>query len=238
MSKLVNIWAIVPAAGIGQRMGTSKPKQYMDINKKPVLAHTLDTICQLPQISKVVIPLHPEDHYWHELMHLPYNNFVTITGGTARQDSVLNALAYLENKANPQDFILVHDAVRPCVSVANMSELLAQIISHPVGGLWGVPVRDTLKQVDAAGQVMHTVSREHLWQAQTPQIFRFELLYLALKKAKHDNINLTDEASAIEYLGYHPKMVQGSYANIKITWPEDLISASLWFKQLENRACE
>jgi 2-C-methyl-D-erythritol 4-phosphate cytidylyltransferase len=117
--------------------------------------------------------------------------------------------------------------------VAGIGELFTQIMDHPVGGLWGVPVRDTLKQVDALGNIVLTISRDQLWHAQTPQIFRFELLYQALLKASHDKIDITDEASSLEHLGYHPKMVQGSYANIKITWPEDLISAEHWLKQHE-----
>jgi 2-C-methyl-D-erythritol 4-phosphate cytidylyltransferase len=228
-----NIWAIVPAAGIGQRMGTTLPKQYVSVENKPILAHTLDVICQIPNIRQVIIPLHPHDHYWQQLMHVPYDNYMTVTGGVLRDESVLNALHAIKNKANPQDWVLVHDAVRPCITVQGIHELLTHIADHPVGGLWGVPVRDTLKQVDASGNVIKTIAREALWHAQTPQIFRFELLYLALLQAKRDNINITDEASAIEHLGYHPQMVQGSYTNIKITWPEDLISAAHWFRQHE-----
>jgi 2-C-methyl-D-erythritol 4-phosphate cytidylyltransferase len=227
------IWAIVPAAGIGQRMGRRLPKQYVSIENKPILTHTLETICQVPNILQVIIPLHPDDQYWQQLIHLPYKNFVTVIGADIRYQSVLNALEYIKNAAQPQDWVLVHDAVRPCVTQAGISELLAHLIDHPVGGLWGVPVRDTLKLVDKTGAVLKTIARDQLWHAQTPQIFRFELLYQALMKAKHDKIDITDEASAIEHLGYHPLMVQGSYGNIKITWPEDLISAAHWFKQHE-----
>ncbi len=228
-----NIWAIVPAAGIGQRMSGVLPKQYIEVNGKPILAHTLDVICQIPHVKKVIIPLHPNDHYWSSLIDLPYDNVMTVTGGELRNDSVLNALTAIKNNAQAQDWVLVHDAVRPCITVNDICELLMQIADHPVGGLWGVPVRDTLKQVDANQNVEKTVPRECLWHAQTPQIFRFELLYQALQKTKDDKINITDDASAIEYLGYHPKMVQGNYTNIKITWPEDLIMAAHWFKHAE-----
>jgi 2-C-methyl-D-erythritol 4-phosphate cytidylyltransferase len=228
-----NIWAIVPAAGIGQRMSGALPKQYLAVNDKPILAHTLDVICQIPNVKKVIIPLHPDDHYWASLIDLPYDNVMTVMGGELRNDSVLNALTAIKNNAEPHDWVLVHDAVRPCVTVQDISELLAEINDHPVGGLWGVPVRDTLKQVDEHQNVEKTIDREFLWHAQTPQIFRFELLYQALQKTKYDKINITDDASAIEYLGYHPKMVQGNYTNIKITWPEDLIMAAHWFKHIE-----
>lgn len=234
MNKIPNdIWAIVPAAGIGQRMGNTLPKQYLSIENKPILAHTLNTICQVPNIRQVIIPLHPQDHYWPALIHLPYENYVTVMGADLRYQSVLNALEFIKDVAQPQDWVLVHDAVRPCITVDGISELIAQIADHPVGGLWGVPVRDTLKQVAASNAVLQTISRDQLWHAQTPQIFRFELLYRALMQAKHDKIDITDDASSIELLGYHPQMVQGSYANIKITWPEDLISAAHWLQQQE-----
>lgn len=230
---MVNNWAIVPAAGIGQRMNSAMPKQYVKINQKPILAHTLDVICQIPNIKKVIVPLNPNDDYWQKLMHLPYSNIQTVIGGELRNDSVMNALNAIKNHADPHDWVIVHDAVRPCITVQGIIELLKQIDTHPVGGLWGVPVRDTLKQVDIQCNVEKTIDRSSLWHAQTPQIFRFELLYQALQKVKQDNMIVTDDASAIEYLGYHPKMVQGSYTNIKMTWPEDLILAEHWFKQRE-----
>ncbi len=228
-----NIWAIVPAAGRGQRMGETLPKQYLSINNKPILAHTLDVICKIPNIQQVIIPIHPQDNYWQSMIHLPYDNYVTVMGGDLRDESVLKALSYIKDRANPKDWVLIHDAVRPCITVDSICKLLATLAENPVGGLWGVPVRDTIKQVDTHNNVIKTIAREQLWQAQTPQIFRFELLYLALLQAKRDNIILTDDASAIEYLGYHPQMVQGSYANIKITWPEDLKTAGDWLKQHE-----
>jgi 2-C-methyl-D-erythritol 4-phosphate cytidylyltransferase len=222
--KLTNkLWAIVPAAGIGQRMSSTLPKQYANMHNKPILTHTLEVICRIPNVEQVVIPLHPNDIYWKSLIHLPYDNFTTITGGDLRSDSVFNALLHLKkNQAQANDWVLVHDAVRPYITVAGITELLNELADHPVGGLWGVPVRDTLKEVDSANHIVKTIDRNVLWHAQTPQIFRFELLYQALLQAQHDKINITDEASAIEHLGYHPKMVQGSYSNIKITWPEDL----------------
>lgn len=229
--KLSNkLWAIVPAAGIGQRMGSTLPKQYININDKPILTHTLDVICQIPHLKKVIVPLHPHDHYFSSLIHLPYQNIVRVFGGDARNDSVLNALDAIVNEAKEQDWVLVHDAVRPCISVADIMQLLTEISDHPVGGLWGVPVRDTLKQVDLEYNIEKTVPRESLWHAQTPQIFRYGLLKQALEKVAQDKLNITDDANAIEYLGYHPKMVQGSYSNIKMTWPEDLMLAAHWFK--------
>ncbi|MGA2654737.1 MAG: 2-C-methyl-D-erythritol 4-phosphate cytidylyltransferase [Gammaproteobacteria bacterium] len=227
-----NLWAIVPAAGIGQRMGATLPKQYVNVNHKPILAHTLDVICQIPHLKKVIVALHPEDHYWSKLIS-PYDKIMTVIGGEVRNDSVLNALNAIKNEADAQDWVLVHDAVRPCITVDAICKLLAEIHDHPVGGLWGVPVRDTLKQVDNQHNVEKTIPREFLWHAQTPQIFRFGLLYKALQTVKQDNINITDDANAIEYLGYHPKMVRGSYTNIKMTWPEDLILAEHWFKHVE-----
>lgn len=230
------LWAIVPAAGIGNRMNHALPKQYLPIHQKPILAHTLSVICQMPQLHQVIIPLHPRDQYWQRLIQLPFNNIVTVAGGQLRDDSVMNALEYIKKEAKPQDWVLVHDAVRPCVTIKGLTALFTQIQNDHIGGLWGVPVRDTLKKVDE-GKARTTVSRADLWHAQTPQIFRFEPLYQSLLQAKHDKIEITDEASAIEHAGYHPKMVRGSYDNIKITWPEDLISAALWL-QYQESACE
>ncbi|HLF66526.1 MAG TPA: 2-C-methyl-D-erythritol 4-phosphate cytidylyltransferase [Gammaproteobacteria bacterium] len=229
MSKHAKVWAIVPAAGIGQRMGQERPKQYLMIQGKPILAHTLARLAQVPDFEQIIIALHPEDTYWQSL-DITDPRIQTVIGGTLRFESVLNALKHLESQAQPSDWILVHDAVRPCITAPRVMQLLAEIKTDPVGGLWGVPVRDTLKQVDNEGRVLHTVPREILWHALTPQIFRFELLYRALQKAKADHIVLTDEASAIEYLGYHPKMVQGDYSNIKITWPEDLAAAAYYLQ--------
>lgn len=230
MSANPKVFAIVPAAGVGQRMGQSVPKQYLSLNGRPILAHTLDVICQVPAIKQVIVPLHPADPYWTTL-NLPYSHLHTVTGGEMRFQSVLNALTYLANWAEPHDWILVHDAVRPCITVQGISTLLTEIFTHPVGGLWGVPVRDTLKQVDAQQNIVKTVARESLWHALTPQIFRFNLLFEALQQALHNDLEITDEASAIEQLGYHPKMVLGSYANIKITWPEDVQNAIFWLQQ-------
>jgi 2-C-methyl-D-erythritol 4-phosphate cytidylyltransferase len=238
LKERVKIWAIVPAAGIGQRMQSDLPKQYLPLNGKPILAWTLDAICRVPEIFQVIVPLHPEDIYWQQQIHLTYPHLQTVTGGKLRFESVQNALDFIKPKADANDWVLVHDAVRPCITPREISELLANIVMHPVGGLWGVPVRDTLKKVDETQQVIKTVSRDDLWHALTPQIFRFGMLQEALFTAKRDNIMITDEAGAIEHLGYHPQMVRGSYANIKITYPEDLRSASLWISQMEQAVCE
>ncbi len=225
------IWAVVPAAGFGLRMGLKVPKQYLPLQGTPILAHTLAVLTQIPDFEQIIVALHPEDPYWSALT-ITDPRILTVEGGVLRFESVCNALSHIKDRAKPTDWVLVHDAVRPCMTAAQVMELMAQLKGDPVGGLWGVPVRDTLKQVDNEGRVVTTVPREHLWHALTPQLFRFELLYRALLKAKADNKVLTDEASAIEYLGHHPKMVQGHYSNIKITWPEDLATAAFY---LENK---
>ena len=230
------VWAIIPAAGLGQRMNSERPKQYILINDEPILAHTLHAICQVPQVEQVVVALHPDDQYWPTQINLSYTNITTTQGGEFRAQSVLNAIQLLSAQANAQDWLLVHDAVRPCITAKTINAMLIQLEDHPIGGLLGVPVRDTLKAVDAQGNTTQTVSRAGLWHALTPQVFRFGLLQAALTTLIEDDFEITDDASAIEKMGHSPKMIQGSYDNIKITWPEDLATASAWLQQHQEMA--
>ncbi|MES9972555.1 MAG: 2-C-methyl-D-erythritol 4-phosphate cytidylyltransferase [Candidatus Thiodiazotropha sp.] len=222
MSNRMRCWAIVPAAGVGQRMGSAIPKQYLNLAGRRVIDHTLDRLLSHPGIEGVYLVLSPADELWQECDHADDPRIVRVEGGEERCHSVLNALESLQQQAAADDWVLVHDAARPCLCRSDLDNLIETLLDHPVGGLLGVPVRDTLKVVDSEGGVERTVSREGLWHALTPQMFRLGPLYQALEKAIADGALVTDDASAMELAGYHPLMVEGDAGNIKITRPEDL----------------
>lgn len=226
-------WMIVPAAGIGARMGANVPKQYLSLGDKTLLEQTLERLLQLPFIESLLLALHPEDSYWHALALSQDTRIQVVTGGNERSESVLNALNSLVPAAAENDWVLVHDAARPCISLSSIQNLCLQLHDHPVGGILGVPVSDTVKFVSSEETIQHTVDRSQLWQAQTPQMFRFGLLRSCLMRAVREDKALTDEASALEAYGYTPLMVHGRSDNIKITRPEDLLLAQ-WILQRQH----
>lgn len=218
-------WAIIPAAGTGVRIKADKPKQYITIAGQTLLERVVNLFSAHPQIEKVVVVLHAKDHWWPELKLLHAEKVLTAIGGKERVHSVLLGLDFLKDFADPNDFVLVHDAARPCLQSSDISRLLAELKDHPVGGLLGLPVVDTLKEVDADGFVEKTVSRDHLWHAQTPQCIRYGILKSSIEKALLHNGIVTDESSAVEQAGYKPKMIAGDRNNMKITYPEDVAFA-------------
>jgi len=222
MSKKHNYWAIIPAAGIGYRMGTIQPKQYLLLLGKPIIEHTLNRLASHEKINKVIVVLSPNDSHWSNIQIDQPNKIITTNGGNERCHSVLNGLHALKEHAKPDDWVLVHDAVRPCIQHQDIDKLIQQLSNHPVGGLLGVPVKDTLKRLDENGQVIETVDRKNAWHALTPQMFRFNKLQEALENAINNNHPITDEASAIQLLGSTPLMIEGDSTNIKITHPQDL----------------
>lgn len=224
-------WVIIPAAGIGQRMQSPIPKQYLKLGKKSVIEHTLDVFIKTPEIHRIIVALHSNDPYWATLDFSHTSKIETTQGGKQRADSVLHALRLIVCDAAPDDWVLVHDAVRPCLTPNVLRYLLTELQESAIGGLLGIPVSDTLKWVDNDNMVTTTVSREHLWCAQTPQMFRFHLLYDALQKVCEEKVAITDDASAIEWLGYQPKMVFGCSKNLKITHPSDLALAQYFIEE-------
>lgn len=215
-------WIIVPAAGLGKRMGASVAKQYLRINKKTILELTLDRLSLLEHIEKIILVLHPEDSSWKFLNTSGYQNVVTVDGGEERHHSVLNGLNYLREEADTDDWVLVHDAVRPCVAVSDIHSLMTNLPEDASGGLLACPVKETVKRGGGSDEVLATVDRSRLWLAATPQMFRFGVLCQALEAALEQGINVTDEASAVEALGHKVQLIQGRPDNIKITEPEDL----------------
>lgn len=228
------MWAIVPAAGIGARMLADRPKQYLYLDGKTVIEHTLHRLASHPRIVGVVVAIAEHDPYWQSL-DLPLNCPIhVVKGGTERADSVFNALQYLSTLNAKNPWVLVHDAARPCLRHQDINQMLMALMTHSVGGILGVPINDTVKRVDEQSEIADTVCRQGLWRASTPQMFRLQALKSALDNAKQQQLTVTDEASAMELVGLKPMMVEGHSDNIKITVPQDLALASL-FLQLQDR---
>lgn len=218
-----NFWAIIPAAGEGKRMQSDYPKQYLPLQGKAVLQHSLEALLALPQLEKVLVVIAPHDSYWPKIQaDLSHPKIITTLGGQERFNSVYQGLLALSAWAKPLDWVLVHDAVRPWIKTATISAMIEMLQAEEVGGLLGYPCRDTLKRCDEHGQVRATVDRQGVWLAQTPQMFRYHDLCQALQHVITKKIPITDEASAIELLGKVPRMILGQQDNIKITYPEDL----------------
>jgi len=221
-------FALVPAAGIGARMAegldSAVPKQYLPLAGSPMIHHALRTLCASPQIERVFVVLSPQDTQWAQHAHGFSNNKLAMLycGGTTRAESVHNGLNALAIFTAEHDWVLVHDAARPCLSLAHLDNLIEEVGNDPVGGILAVPVADTLKRAGADGRIEATVPREHLWQAQTPQMFRYGLLREALTSTHILSGLITDEASAIEAAGHHPKLIPSDSSNLKVTYPSDL----------------
>lgn len=223
-------WIVVPAAGVGARMGANCPKQYLSFCGKTVLEHTLERLLLVPDVAGIYLVLGENDGYWDQLPIAQHNRIRRVVGGAERCNSVLNALRQIREKANPNDWVLVHDAARPCIHLQSILQLIAQVKEHPIGGILGVPVSDTLKRVNDF-IIDSTLDRRVLWQAQTPQMFRLELLHDCLLRGLAEGKLITDESSALEAYGYQPLIVQGRSDNIKITRPEDLAIAAMLLQQ-------
>lgn len=218
-------YAIVPAAGTGARFGADKPKQYLDLLGRPLIFHTLAALTACPDIERVWVVLSPDDPYWprYDWSELGPKLETVRCGGATRAESVNNGLQAAAMVAADDDWVLVHDAARPCISNTMLAALFDQLADDPVGGILAVPVADTLKRADAEQRVAATEPREGLWQAQTPQMFRYGRLVDALAKCR----DVTDEAGAIEAMGCKPKLVKGDSTNLKVTFPADLALAAM-----------
>lgn len=232
-----SVWVIIPAAGVGKRMKSDKPKQYLEINHRTIIEHTLARFNQHPKVSGVIVALSSEDEYWNDLK-IDHSDkpLYTVEGGEERSDTVMNALEYLlvVEKLAEDSWVMVHDAARPCVSDEDINALLAIRESDCVGGILATPVRDTMKrsQPDSL-HISKTEDRDDLWHALTPQMFRLGELNQALQHCLDKFINISDESSAMEAIGKNPLMVEGSGTNFKITHPEDLQFASMLLRQGE-----
>ncbi|VXC69843.1 4-diphosphocytidyl-2C-methyl-D-erythritol synthase [Pseudomonas sp. 8Z] len=216
-------WLVIPAAGIGARMAADRPKQYLEVAGRCILEHSLDCFLDHPDLLGVVVCLAEDDPFWPALASAANPLIHRANGGRERADSVLAGLQALQQAgADEADWVLVHDAARPNLARSDLDCLLDVLATDPVGGLLAVPARDTLKQADAAGRVVQTVDRAVIWQAYTPQMFRLGALRQALGDALAVGAAITDEASAIEWAGLAPRLVEGRADNLKVTRPEDL----------------
>ena len=229
-------WAVVPAAGIGLRMGGETPKQYLPLLGRPIIAHTLARLCNHPRLSGVVVALAADDRWWPEMRTAFDRAPMVVAGGNERQDSVLSGLDALSEHACALDWVLVHDAVRPCLRDEDIDRLIDTLVADEVGGLLAIPVKDTMKRSDSDKRVRETVSRESLWHAQTPQMFRLGALRDAMRLCVDEDRNVTDEAQAMELIGARPRLVEGHEENIKITRSEDLELAAMFLRQRGERS--
>ncbi len=226
--------ALIPAAGTGSRLGAALPKQYLEIAGRPLLYHALLALAQHPRIEQVFVVLAQGDdrfarYDWRELGE---RIMPLYCGGETRAASVFNGLLAARDTIAGSDWVLVHDAARPCLGREELDRLLGELEEDDTGGLLAVPVADTLKRANRELRVAATEPRDNLWLAQTPQMFRYRLLIEALRAA--DPARVTDEASAIEGLGLKPRLVMGDTRNIKVTFPEDLAMAELILRERER----
>jgi len=224
------VFAIVPAAGQGTRIGDAVPKQYLPIGGKPLMFHSVEALAAVARIHCVCVTLSPLDRHWgaHDWSGFPEKIEAAFVGGATRAETVRNALAHLGARIARDDWVLVHDAARPCITTELVEQFLDEIGDDPIGGLLAMPVADTLKSADENQRVAATIPRLNLWRAQTPQMFRRDLLRRGLE-ARPD---ATDESQAVESIGYSaPRLVQGENSNIKVTFAEDLFLAEMILKR-------
>lgn len=214
------VWGVVPAAGVGKRFGSALPKQYLQLAGRSVLERSVSALLMLPQVKQVMVAVSAEDRWFSGIDWLQPDRIARCIGGETRADSVMAALKAIP--AADQDWVLVHDAARPCLRGDDLKHLWQSLRQHDVGGLLAHPVSDTLKRADKELCSLETVDRSALWCAQTPQMFRYRPLLDALEMCRWRRADVTDEASAIELRGGKPMLVEGSSSNIKITHPSDL----------------
>ncbi len=233
---------IVPAAGVGKRMLANYPKQYLQIEQQSILSHTVNRLLTHKKIAKVIVVLSENDEYFNQTNLTDNDDIIKVIGGKERVDSVLQGLYALSGEQ--EQWVLVHDAARPCVTHQDIDNLIEQCITEGIGGLLAVPVTDTIKQSDdkKSENKLTTVERSHLWHALTPQMYKTVELIKAIEQAQQQGLTITDESSAIELAGLPSQLVLGSRENIKITRPEDLSLATFYLEQqlktnLKDNSC-
>ena len=227
------ICAVIPAAGVGKRMGSEIPKQYLNLLGKSVLTRTLERLAQVRTLQKIYVAIASDDPYWPEQDNDIRVPVATVEGGEERCHSVLNGLARMSEEFSADDWVLVHDAARPCVRREDIESLLEKASAHAIGGILATPVRDTMKRTTSDQEITETEERDLLWHALTPQMFRIGQLKAAIENALAAGKLVTDEASAMEIQGYQPLVVRGHADNIKITQPEDLQLAGFYLQSQE-----
>lgn len=237
------VWVVIPAAGLGHRIGSELPKQYLKIHDKTLIEHTLNCFQFNDEIAGIVVVLSPDDEYWKQLeISTKSKPIYTVNGGSERSDSVLQGLNYLRNQINLDEsiWVMVHDAARPCLTNSDIQSLLSIRKEDAVGGILASPVRDTMKRTmsdqdsKSRVEISHSESRENLWHALTPQMFRLGELIKAIKFCQKNNETITDECSAMEKMGMNPVIVEGSHNNLKVTYPSDINLVSFLLSHKEE----
>lgn len=229
-----SVWAVVPAAGSGRRMAAEVPKQYLKLNGVPILEHTLRALLACPDIRGVVVVLDPSDRRADAIASLADPRVSRAAGGAERADSVLAGLQAVATEAGAEDWVLVHDAARPCISVGVLRSLISSCTAAGVGTVMAQASVDTLKHVSEDNRVLETLDRQVIWRAQTPQMFKLCELMSALSTALIDDIAITDESMAMELAGYPVSILEGPSTNIKITLPADLEMAEIILRRLSG----
>ncbi len=224
-------WGVLPAAGVGKRFGTERPKQYQTLLGRTLLEHSAHALLQCSEISKLVIALSETDRYFAQTSLADTAKVNIAPGGEERSDSVLSALACIQSSAQPSDWVLVHDAVRPCLQLSDVQKLMRAAENHGQGAILVLPVIDTIKQ-QKPHQKVTTVDRTCLWRALTPQMFRYGMLMEALVSCQSRNLRVTDEAQAVELLGGDYCLVEGAAENIKVTQYVDLSLAEYYLQRI------
>lgn len=225
MSRFPNHFALLPAAGVGARMGAAHPKQYLDIHGRPMIWHAIRAFERHAGIARTYVVISQDDEWWSTYDWSGFEKLrVLRRGGATRAESVLNGLAAIAAEVDAEDWVLVHDAARPCLTQDLLDKLMDELADDPVGGILAAPVADTLKREGQGGRIAETVPRAGLWGAQTPQMFRHGQLREALEKAGNQ---VTDEASALEFMGLAPRLVESDLGNLKVTYPLDLELATV-----------
>lgn len=222
-----NIVAIIPASGVGSRMNAPLPKQYLKIHGKTILEHTLKPFIEHAQITKIIVAVSKQDPFYKQITLLNHPKIQIVFGGETRANSVYNALVQL----NENDWALVHDAARPCLKRSDLDKILQ--ITDENGGILATPAIDTMKRANG-NQIAHTEDRATLWHALTPQFFNADLLRSALTQAFDQNAVITDEASAMEFVGFKPLLIAGRSDNLKVTRPEDLALAEFYLSRSDE----
>ncbi|MGN1356562.1 MAG: 2-C-methyl-D-erythritol 4-phosphate cytidylyltransferase [Succinivibrionaceae bacterium] len=222
---------VIPAAGIGRRMKSSLPKQYLKIGNQTILEHTINIFLHSPLISQIIVAIRPDDDIFQTLPIASSPKIVKVAGGDERVNSVLNGL-----HQSTSEWVLVHDAARPCLSHQDLSALIQGGLTDN-GAILAMPVRDTMKKADNCLNILKTEERKGLFHALTPQLFKRELLIQAITQGIAQNLNITDESSAMEFMGYKPKIIEGRSDNIKVTQPDDLAMAEFILEKLGHEKC-
>ncbi len=236
MSNNAPVWAVIPAAGTGSRMQSDTAKQYNRFQGKTIIEHCLDRLLSHPQIDGAIVVLREDDRQWRELGYISSKPVFTASGGLERHNSVYNGLTMLQDKADSDAIALVHDAVRPLVNNRDLSGVIDAARQHASGAILASRITDTLKFQTDNMEIASTLSRDNLWRALTPQVFHLRALLRALERVIDENLVITDDAQAIELMGYTPVLVEGSTDNIKVTTQGDLALAEmLWLNQRDQQ---